>query len=511
MRKAMLLSTTLLVAVAVQPAHADDEMRARLDRLEREYVRLLIEDRRKTQELERLRAQVEGRPVEAVADGHDHGSHHAGHAEAKGHEGHGHDDHGLPDVLISRNGVTLYTPSIAIDTALYRDDGDEPLEERLEGLRGFGHAHGDDHDHGGEDGHAHSVLEDGFNLRHAELGIAAGVDGFGRAQILLNGSEDGVELEEAYIQTERFADVIDFRVGQFASGYGFTNALHIPERDFADRELASQVLFGDHGLEGLGARTTIAPSGTPFELGFEVFNGGEETLFSHEDGAGDVDKPGVLIGWLKGDVPLAQGHRLSLGLAGGFGAHQEAHEHEDEDHHDDDDHDHDDDHAEMDDHDDDHDDDHGEEEMELLDGDAWFIAPSLAYHFDGGGERGAGDLRIDAEYIYRVKDLDIVGEAGGFEAKQDGITIGATYGVAPGLRVGARYEHIGLTNSVTEGGAREDFDDSWRVSGLVSYDINDFARVGAQANYGEYDFAEGRDEVLQVLGRLTVQLGPHLH
>lgn len=527
-RSLILPIASLATALFVPPALADEDLRARLDRLEREYVRLMIEDRRKTEELERLRAQVEGRepmPRDSgesahgadLHAGHGHGDH--GHAEearheSHGHEGHGHDEHGhggLPEVLVSGGGAKLYTPSIAIDTVLYHDDGDEPLEERLESLRGFGHGHDHEHEEEG-DGHAHALLEDGFNLRHAELGIAASADGFGRAQILINGSEEGVELEEAYIQTERFGNVIDLRLGQFPSGYGFTNDLHLPERPFADRELASQTLFGNHGLEGLGARVTAVAPGIPVEFGLEVFNGDEEVLFSHADGAGDVDEPSVVIGWVKGDVPLAPRHKLSLGLAGGFGAHQESHEHEDDDHDHDDEEGHDDEeeHSDGDEHG--HDDEHAEEgEAEYLDGDAWFVAPSLAYHYDGGGERGQGDIHLGAEYIYRVKDLDIVGEPESFEAKQDGLTLEATYGLAPALRIGARYEHIGLVNSVTEAGIEEDFDDSWRVSGLVSYDITPYARIGAQANYGEYDFVDGREEVFQVMGRVTVQLGPHLH
>lgn len=482
----------LLGATSVTSPALGQSLEDRLNSLEKDYVELLIRDREKEKELNQLRNELErvrrgDRTTGAVtADGHGHGDEHTGH------DGHGDEHHGngYASVLLETEDVVVYSPAISVDVSFYRDDGDTPLEGRLEELEGFGggHAHGEEG--GGEESHG---LEDGFNLRHAEVGLAAGLKGVGRAQVLFNGGENGVETEEAFVVSEPIADVFTVKGGLFRSGFGFFNASHSPEWNFVNQPLAHFALLGDHGVDGLGGQVVMTPGNGSVALGVEAFNGDGETLFSRVDEIEGQDNPGVVAGWIKGDAFHRSGSRLRLGLAGGYGIHQQElgeHDHEEEEH----------DHEE------------GEEEGERHgDGHAWFVSPGFEFTSEGDGPRFEGDWVVRGEYIYRLKDLDIVGESESYEAKQDGFYLEALYGLTPSTQVGARFGQVGLVNSIKDEGEETSFDSSQQISLVGSYWLRDWARLSLQLGYGDYAFEDGDDEVLSGSLRFTMMLGPHLH
>ena len=511
----------MLLGVSVQatPTLAQS-LEERLTALEQDYVKTMIREREKQMEIEKLREEVErlrrgdrsgGAAAEAAHDhGHDHEHGHSHkeddhqHASATGHGSdeeshdheHGHDhghSNGYNSVLLETDDVIVYSPSIGVDLSLYHDDSSTALESRLEELAGFssGHAHGHD------DGHTHSHgLEDGFNLRHAEVGFAMGLKGVGRAQVLFNGSEDGVEMEEAFVASEPLGDVVSLKGGLFRSGFGFSNAKHSPEWDFVNQPLANFALLGDHGVEGLGGQAVLSPGNGRVKLGLEVFNGDGETLFSRVDEIDDQDNPGVIVGWIKGDAFRTSNSTLRLGLAGGYGVHQQelgSHEHEHEHEHEEDEH------------------EEHEEEERFGDGHALFISPGFEFVSDGGGPRLEGDWTVRGEYIYRFKDLDIVGESESYEAEQDGFYLEALYGLTPRFQIGARYGQIGLINSVTDEGEETSYDSSQQGAFVGSYWLNDWARLSGQVGYGDYAFEDGSDEVMHGSLRFTMQLGPHFH
>ena len=513
LRASLLISCAVVLGLSALPAAAQDDLESRLMKLEKDYVELLMRDREKAQELDRVQAELDalrgGRPpppaptpVVAPAStghaGHDHGAHdHAGHDDGSGHA-HG---PGAGDVLVESGRFRFWTPSIGLDFLAYGDDaGRESLEERFGELRGFGGGH--DHDHEGDDhaGHGHGILKDGFNLRHAEIGLAAELVGFGRLQALINLDTDGIEAEEVYFQSDRIADLASVRLGRFRSGFGFFNERHSPEWAFADAPMAHYLIFGDHGLRDLGARLNLAPAGSGLEFGVEAFQGDGETLFARVDGAGKAHDPGLVVAWAKASVWSSGGTSLRLGMGGGYGQHQQALAHHDDHDHEDEDHDHE---------DEDHD---AEAEAEVFGhGDAWFITPGFELVHRAGGLRGQGDVVLRGEYIHRVISLDVLGEGTRWRSAQDGYHIEGIYGVAPGLDAGLRFGQVGLTNNQREAGMREAFGDSWRLGGLAAYRFNDWSRVSVQTNYGRYDFEDGRKGVFQALARFTMQLGPHLH
>jgi hypothetical protein len=486
-RKAGLAAALLAAGVLLHPAPAAAQQAAsfeqRLRELESAYTELLIRDGEKTREIERLQGEVSGlrlgkRDVGAApGHGHDHGKaekapaakeapHDHGHADA-----HDHAAEGSGDVLLESGGFRVYVPSIGIDMVAYRDDSSPDLEERLGTLRGFGHAHGSEEEH--------AQLKDGFVLRHAEVGFAAEAVGYGRAFVLINAGTDGVELEEAFVQSDPLAGIAAFKAGKFRSAYGFFNQYHSPEWKFADAPLAHFLLFGDHGLEGTGVQAVLTPPGLPVRVGFEGFQGGGETIFSRNDAAGRVEEPSVFVGWVKATAFERDANRLELGFAGGFGRQQEVHDDEDP--------------------------------VEKFKGDAWFLSPGFDFFRRGNGPHGAGDVAVKGEYVYRVKDLDNVDDGTPLDSAQDGYYLEAAYGFAPRFEAGLRWEQVGLINETTEGDATEAFGKSWRAAGFLAFKPVRWARLGVQADYGSYDFEDGRDEVFQSLARLVFQAGPHFH
>jgi hypothetical protein len=494
LKKKTMVSGTLAVLLGVSVPFAPimaQSLEDRLNSLEQDYVEIRIREREKQEEIEKLRGELDRlrRGDRTASSATDPSAHEHRHDHTDDHGDHHDHSNGYGAVLLENEDIVVYSPAIGIDLSLYQDDGETALESRLEGLAGFGSGHSHEEDGGHEHGHG---LEDGFNLRHAEVGFAIGLKGIARAQLLFNGSEDGVETEEAFVVSEPIADALTLKGGLFRSGFGFFNDRHSPEWDFVNQPLANYALLGDHGLEGLGGQAVLSPGNGRVKLGLEAFNGDGETLFSRVDEIENQDNPGVIVGWIKGDAFSTTSSTLRLGLAGGYGIHQEelgahGHEHEEEEH------------------------EEGEEEERFGDGHALFISPGFEFVSQGNGPRFEGDWTVRGEYIYRFKDLDIVGESESYEAKQDGFYLEALYGLTPSFQIGARYGRVGMINSITDEGEETTFNSSQQTALVGSYWLNDWARLSGQVGYGDYAFEDGNDEVMHGSLRFTMQLGPHFH
>lgn len=113
-----------------------------------------------------------------------------------------------------------------------------------------------------------------FNLGESELTFAANIDPMfsGRLTFALDG-EDGVGVEEAFVQTRALSNGVNARAGRFLSSIGYLNGQHAHTWDFVDAPLAYQVFFGgQYKTDGLQAKW-LAPTDTFFELGAEAGNG----------------------------------------------------------------------------------------------------------------------------------------------------------------------------------------------------------------------------------------------
>jgi hypothetical protein len=114
----------------------------------------------------------------------------------------------------------------------------------------------------------------GFNLGESELTLFGSIDPyfFGAATFAL-APEEGVSVEEAYLQTTALPGGFTVKVGRFFSGIGYQNSRHRHADDFFDAPLPYQVfLGGQYGDDGAQVRW-VAPVNFLLEAGLESFRG----------------------------------------------------------------------------------------------------------------------------------------------------------------------------------------------------------------------------------------------
>ena len=364
--------------------------------------------------------------------------------------------------------------SAVLDLYFYHDDTKEGMSHLRQGLSGFGHHHeeGGAHDHGGS--------ENGFNLRHVELGFSAEVDPYFRAWTTVAVDEDGAEFEEAVIQTTSLPYGLTLSGGKIKSGIGRLNRQHSHNWDFFDAPLVYEQMFGAHGLADKGLQLTwLAP--TPFYLlfGAEAFNGENEQSFNVGDSAAlpTHDAPRLYTAFVKTGPDLGPNHALQFGLSALSGRHQMVHE-----------------------------------DSECADGDTTIIGTDFVYKYDAKRAHGHGDFVLQGEYFYRDMDLDGQGDWAGLPltAKQDGYYVQGLYGFLPFWRGGLRWEQIGLTNDLrTPEDGSVTYDASSRLAAMLDWKLSEFSLLRAQAGRGWYETVDGREDAWEFALQWQVTFGKH--
>ncbi len=146
--------------------------------------------------------------------------------------------------------------------------------------------------------------DEGLSLGESELGIGANIDdkfyGQFTASFVSDGGSDGIEIEEAFIQTLDLPAGLGLKAGRFLPGIGYLNSIHTHADDFADRPLPYRAMlnkaYKDDGLE----LRWLAPTDLFIELGADLLSGdhypaggrghngiGAWALFAHAGGDWD--------------------------------------------------------------------------------------------------------------------------------------------------------------------------------------------------------------------------------
>jgi hypothetical protein len=375
--------------------------------------------------------------------------------------------------------------SVILDGNYYHDDVDGEGTELLGMAEGINHAHGGGHDHD-DHGHSHGTTEQGFNFRSAELVFSASVDNYFDARTMVVIDSDGdVDLEEAWFQTRSLPYGLKVKAGKFLSDIGYANNQHPHNWDFTDQNLAYLNLLGDHGLRDTGIQVTWLPDWDHYTLfGVEVLQGDQEIFGTEGDDDGtDLglsdwdDGPRLYTAFAKYAPDLGYDHALQLGIWGAWSDHQEVH-------------------GELEDEHEAHEEEHEEEghtPLHALDGDAWMWGLDVVYKYDAGGAYGKGDFKLQGEYIWQRKDLDLtyhdenpalVGSERKFT--EDGFYLQGLYGIAPRWQAGLRYDVVGLTNKLEGGGnTLVDWDDSDRWTAALTWSPTEYSRFRLQYSWAD--------------------------
>lgn len=120
----------------------------------------------------------------------------------------------------------------------------------------------------------------GFNLNYGELALASSVDPYFDLTGIFHFTLNGVEIDEAYINTRSLPFNLQLKAGKFLSNISKVSSQHPHYWDFADPPLVNKSFFGDEGLSEKGAQLTwLAPTDLYLLLGIEGLQGESENSF----------------------------------------------------------------------------------------------------------------------------------------------------------------------------------------------------------------------------------------
>ena len=373
-----------------------------------------------------------------------------------------------------------------------RGEGSELVGEAAQPSHGHGHDHG-----GGEEGHSHGAMSNGFNLSEVELAFSATVDPYFDAAAYMAITGDGeFELEEAYLQTRALPYGLKLKAGKFLSDFGYINRQHPHQWDFANQNLPYLNLLGDHGLQDVGVQVNWLPEWPLYTLiGIEALQGDQERFGALVDDEEELEElgldrskngPRLWTAYVKVSPELGYSHALQLGASYAQARqHQEIHE---------------------------EDDGTGLLLEEGLEGDADLWGLEAVYKYDSGRAYGDGDLKLQAEYLRSDKDLEVrsgepdeIGEREEFTT--DGLYVQGMYGLFPRWHVGLRYDILGMTNEVSGG---DEYDSSDRWTAALSWVPTEFSLLRLQFERADIALEEGGSESFNTFWlQFLLSMGAH--
>jgi hypothetical protein len=114
----------------------------------------------------------------------------------------------------------------------------------------------------------------GLSLGESELALAANIDHNFRGTLIASISpEDGIGVEEGYIQTLALSYGFTIKAGRFFSAVGYQNQIHAHAWDFTDAPLANKVFLGNQlGEDGVQLKW-VAPTSFYWDVGVEAGRG----------------------------------------------------------------------------------------------------------------------------------------------------------------------------------------------------------------------------------------------
>lgn len=158
-------------------------------------------------------------------------------------------------------------------------------------------------------------------FREAEIGLAADVDPFLKAEAYISFANDNgstsAEVEEAFGLYTKFAKNMQLKVGKIAAAIGRMNRSHVDQLYFLDYPLVVRDLFGDEGLRAGGVSLAYKFPGDRFnEITVEATDPDDGPLFQ----GGSTQKP-TLVGHFRSFFDFSEDLSGQLGFSYVNGPH----------------------------------------------------------------------------------------------------------------------------------------------------------------------------------------------
>lgn len=139
-------------------------------------------------------------------------------------------------------------------------------------------------------GGAHDPKRRGFTLQQAEFSFSGAVDPYftGEAHVIM--TDSSIELEEAFLTTQRLPYGLQLELGHFLTEFGRINPTHPHAWDWVDQPIIATRLLGGDGLRNPGVRLgwlTPLPWFSHVDLGLQNAGGETAPSFLGETAGGD--------------------------------------------------------------------------------------------------------------------------------------------------------------------------------------------------------------------------------
>jgi hypothetical protein len=147
----------------------------------------------------------------------------------------------------------------------------------------------------------------GFTFEELELGLQAVVDPYARADVFISFSDEGAEIEEAFVTTLTLPAGLQLKAGRLFSPFGRLNQTHPHVQEFVEPPLAQRLL----AEENLGGAGLVASWLAPVPWFLELTVAGQSIAPTEED---DARMTGLarLVQYL----PLGGATTLGVGVSG---------------------------------------------------------------------------------------------------------------------------------------------------------------------------------------------------
>ncbi|MDI1301805.1 MAG: TonB-dependent receptor [bacterium] len=349
------------------------------------------------------------------------------------------------------------------------------------------------------------IDDQGFNLGETELVLSATVDpDFDAAANIVLDGQGKAAVEEAWFETRQLPYGLKVRAGKMKSNIGYLNSQHPHTWDFADQNLAYNALLGGEGITDSGLRVEWLPDWSLYTLlGIEALQGKQEVVGVSQvaldagsalNAPAEKNGPRLVTAYIKVSPDLGDNHTLQLGLWG-LGVHQQQEAYGTA----------------------------GADEY-LLDGNENIHGLEVVYKYDGGGEAGHRNLKIQSEILHGQKNLTVAALGGTplynagnsvnagdrVDSSETAYYVQAVYGIAPRWQLGLRLDQSGLGSRITEAGRGSNFDASRRASMALTWNITEFSRLRAQYSKADVTNTAGQDQPYdQYFLTYSMSLGTH--